>query len=358
MRSGLELVFFVFTPAISAVVFLFIICWGFNFVRGFNAEESNKIRLFSLDAEKGLAQQGYLWISICVPVFYFFAFGAVAWEGYAPEMSAQGFAEFLRVSTLPIGLLSLAIPLTILVSRIHATHQTSKQIEITRHKNNLDSYYAHRKAMFEYFDKIDPIDYPGAIKGVFNISPRLHLRFFIDKGPSKGTPEVNGEMFAKSLITIAEIQFNIHNALLSDAKLEERIGNYADACTKIYYLAGALGLSVIYEGIKGASDYDEIHFKPNASSYQDLTFWCLGSSTDQLVGAYRYVRSFLRALCEFAGQDVYFFDEKKYPLIDKGKNYRDFPGYDILDISFYMGLAREESLRELVLRSQAQRALQ
>jgi hypothetical protein len=356
MNSGLKLVSFVFGPVVFSVVLLLTVCWAVNSIRDSSAE-GKKLSLFSLDADKGLAEQGYLWISILTPVVYFFVFGCVAWEGYSPELSAQGFAEFLKISTLPIGLLSLAIPLTILVSRIHATHQTSKQIEITRHKNNLDSYYAHRKAMFEYFDKINSIKYPGDIEGVFNINPRLHLRFFVDKGPSKGTPEVNGGMFDKALVTIAEIQSHIHEALQSEGDLDERIEDYADACTKIYHLAGVLGLSAIYEDLKGESDYESICRDANASKFEDLNFWCVGTSTDQLVGSYRYLRSFLRALCEFAGQDVSFFDQKKYPLIDKGKDYKSSSGYDVLDISFYMTLARDASLQQLLVRRKSAQVL-
>lgn len=297
---------------------------------------------FSLDASRGLAEQGYLWLSILAPVMYFFTFGYFSWQGYTISINSDGLSEFLRISTLPIALLSLSIPLSILVARIHATHQTSIQIAATNVKNNMDGYYAHRKAMFEYFGGVKEVTYPGKITGDFHAHPRLHLRFFIDKGPANGTPEINYKKFKESIEILSEIQRHIHIALNSEISTTENIKNYAHACTKIFALAGTLNLPCIYEDLKSKERKFDICLSSDDHEKDDLKFHGVGMSTDHLIGSYRYARSFLRVLCEFAGHEVIFFDEKKYLAIDKGNDYTSRP-YHILDINKFLQSAQDIS---------------
>ncbi|MEZ9964380.1 hypothetical protein AB4390_00895, partial [Vibrio splendidus] len=117
---------------------------------------------FKLDAKNGLLNQGLLWLAILLPISYFFVFGFIAWEGYTIEISSKGLIKFFEISKIPLTFISLALPLTILVARFHSTEQTATQIAITSHKNNLDSFYAHRKEMFSYFSQLEETDYFGA----------------------------------------------------------------------------------------------------------------------------------------------------------------------------------------------------
>lgn len=302
---------------------------------------------FSLDASRGLAEQGYLWLSILAPVMYFFTLGYFSWQGYTISINSDGLSEFLRISTLPIALLSLSIPLSILVARIHATHQTSIQIAATNIKNNMDGYYAHRKAMFEYFGALKQITYPGDIEGDFHAHPRLHLRFFKDEGPANGTPKVDTAQFDSAIENLSAIKIHIHTALLKETPFITSALNYADACNKIYALAGLLTLPNIYEKLKSASKNYTIYDTVNLVSPHNITFTCVGSSTKELIGSYRYIRSYLRVLCEFSGYDVSFFDKKEYLPIDKGDKYNSHPYY-YLDISEILHHA-QPSIHNLVM---------
>eukprot|EP00388_Colpodella_angusta_P014867 GDKJ01037031.1.p1 GENE.GDKJ01037031.1~~GDKJ01037031.1.p1 ORF type:complete len:359 (+),score=-10.20 GDKJ01037031.1:119-1195(+) len=297
---------------------------------------------FSLDATRGLAEQGYLWLSILAPILYFFVLGHYAWQGYSISMAPEGLSEFLKISTLPIALLSLSIPLSILVARIHATHQTSIQITASQIKNNMDGYYAHRKAMFEYFGGVKDVTYPGKITGNFHAHPRLHLRFFIDKGPANGTPEINSKKFKESIKILSEIQKHIHIALTSGISPEENIKHYAQACTKIFALAGTLNLPHIYEDLKSKKQKFNLCLNSDDEETDDLKFHGVGTNTHHLIGSYRYARSFLRVLCEFAGHDVIFFDEKHYLAIDKGNDYTSRP-YHTQDISNILQVTQDIS---------------
>jgi len=346
MDEYFKLFAYLTAPIFLSIIIIKIAFRVYNSRRISKQKDHETIYPFLPNSSKGLAEQGYLWLSILAPTLYFIVLGIVAWQGYSISLTAEGFSEFLNISKLPIGLLSLSIPLSILVARIHATHQTSLQIAATQTqiaatriqiaatqaKNNMDGYYAHRKAMFEYFGALNPTNYPGEIVGDFHAHPRLHLRFFKDLGPINGTPEINTSKFKSTIQTLAEVQQHIETALLATTALSTAALNYADACNKIYSLAGILTLPNIYELLKNESDEYTLYDKVNLSSPNNIKFIRIGDSTEKLIGAYRYVRSFMRVLCEFAGYDVSFFDRKTHYEIDKGNKYNTHP-YRNLDIS-------------------------
>ncbi|CAI8943912.1 DUF4407 domain-containing protein [Pseudomonas sp. IT-P2] len=358
MPSILKLVAYITGPLIISITPLSAIYWVINIYYSRISKTYKKRHVFLLDAERGLAEQGYLWLSIIAPTLYFLTFGSLAWNGYSPQLDSDGFSEFIKISTLPIALLSLSISLSVLVARIHATHQTSVQITTARHKNNIDTYYAHRKAMSEYFNSLKEIKSPGEITGDFYAHPRLHLRFFIDMGPSNGTPEINTDRFENSIKNISEIQEHIHRALDPAASPIKSIEEYAHACTKLFTLSETLNLPCIYEDLKSKGRKLIICTDSSAKEDDDLNFNVLGTgSTHQLIGSYRYTRSFLRVLCEFAGYDVSFFDKKQHPLIDKGANYNNAP-YSIYDMNEIIEDAVHTSRQLKTDRSERQKTLE
>ncbi|WP_152978743.1 hypothetical protein [Pseudomonas mediterranea] len=354
MASAIKLALCILAPLLLSYMIVQGAYWLTNRHNAAKATTYKRLEVFTLDADRGLAEQGYLWLSIVTPTIYFIVFGSFAWSDYSPNLSSEGFKNFIEISTLPLAFLSLSIPATVLIARIHATHQTSVQIATTRYKNNIDAYYAHRKAMFEYFNSLKTINYPGGIEGDFYAHPRLHLRFFVDRGPTNGTPEINSKKFEEAINTIAEIQNHIHEALIQRSYKEQAemfLKNYADACTKIFELSSILHLPCIYENLKAKTTEYCICLNSLSPEKDDITFNAVGSSTDQLIGAYRYTRSFLRVLCEFAGHDVSFFDRKLHPAIDKGDNYKSKP-YTISDAGSLMYLVKETSDHLMKARSE------
>ncbi|ENM6580644.1 TPA: hypothetical protein ACPKAL_003244 [Vibrio alginolyticus] len=79
-------------------------------------------------SEEELAKQPLFWLSLELPFLYFLSTGYFAWEGYTLNISASGFNTFIKISTLPVGILGLSIPLAVLVSRLHSTKQTASQL--------------------------------------------------------------------------------------------------------------------------------------------------------------------------------------------------------------------------------------
>ena len=103
---------------------------------------------YGLD-ERSLSAQPLFWAGIGVPVVTFFFFGAFAWWGRGVDLSAAGFGEFVNISTLPLALLSLAIPFGTIIANAHRATQTSAQIVAGEKKNAIDGYYAHEKNFVE-----------------------------------------------------------------------------------------------------------------------------------------------------------------------------------------------------------------
>lgn len=354
MAPTIKLALCVLGPLLLSYIVVQGAYWLINRHNAAKASTYKKLEVFALDADRGLAEQGYLWLSIVTPIIYFIAFGSFAWSDYSLSLTSEGFRTFIEISALPLALLSLAIPTTILIARVHATHQTSVQIATTRHKNNIDAYYAHRKAMFEYFGSLKKTKYPGGIEGDFYAHPRLHLRFFVDRGPTNGTPEVNTKKFEEAINTLAEIQDHIHEALIQrnhKEQLDIFLKNYVPACTKLFKLSSTLHLPCIYEDLK--TNATEHHLCRNSSlpKENDITFNAVGVSTDHLIGAYRYTRSFLRVLCEFAGHDISFFDKKLHLAIDKGDDYKRRP-YTTSDAESLIYIIKDSSDRLMKERSE------
>jgi hypothetical protein len=286
----------------------FLVMCGIIFVLGFDS--------FKLNIYKGLLNQGLLWLAMLLPTLYFFVFGAIAWDGYIIDISSQGLSTFFEISKVPLTCLSLALPLTILVTRFHATEQTAKQIAITSHKNNLDSFYAHRNELFSYFSQLDETDYFGALKVNSSVHPRLHKNFFIGT-PDSGVPEINTGMFQHLEKTLSSARFEI-DSVLTNKNPDMTFSFYMlNACVTIHYLSNCLGLREIYNelALKGVSLEIDVQGK---GRHEYLT---VGTTTDDLVAAYRYAHDYFLNLSDFAGYTSEPTQEE-YKYIETGGKFR------------------------------------
>lgn len=103
---------------------------------------------------KNLFTQKLFWIVLFIPFVTFLAFGAWAWWGKHPVLTAHGFERFLIISKLPLLFLASSVPLVSIVNNIHRTIQTEKQISEAEKKNQTDSYYNHFKHTLDLFGNI------------------------------------------------------------------------------------------------------------------------------------------------------------------------------------------------------------
>ena len=267
----------------------------------------------TLNEERGLSEQGLLWISIVSPLLYFLIFGAVVWNGYSVSLTEEGLKKFVSISAFPLGVLSLALPLSVLVSRLHATKQTAKQIKITQLKNNIDLFHSHRKELFSYFGQIGEVTYLDCLNAKFKVHPRVHKNFFTGR-PESGTPLVNEDAFKDIESELSSARWQL-DTVIQDKNPQKTYDFYiANFCSTIYRLSQKLGLPEIYIDLAQNSRLVPIKLVGKG----EMELLTVGTTTDEAVAAYRYAKNYFHNLCDFAGREPEFRADDELKYIDEG----------------------------------------
>ncbi len=270
-----------------------------------------------LNEDSGLSEQGLLWVSILSPFLYFLALGVVSWDGYSVSVTSEGLKTFLSISALPLGALSLALPLSVLVSRFHATKQTAKQIKITQQKNNIDLFHSHRKELFSYFSQIGEIQYLDCLTGNFNVHPRVHKVFFTGR-PEDGVPLVDEDAFKEIEGELSSARWQL-DAIIRDKNPQLTYSLYlANFCSTIYRLSEKLGLPEIY--VELAQKSLLVPTELNGREHMELL--TVGKTTDEAVAAYRYAKGYFHNLCDFAGREQGSVEDGNLKYIDAGGKFK------------------------------------
>lgn len=113
--------------------------------------------------KRNLFHQKLFWLSVGIPTISFIYFGAFAWWGKTPVLSAHGYARFYEISKFPLLLLASSVPLASIVNNIHRTIQTEAQIETSETKNAIDRHLAHEKNFIEKAKEILSYDIRSAV---------------------------------------------------------------------------------------------------------------------------------------------------------------------------------------------------
>lgn len=271
----------------------------------------------TLHEDRGLAEQGLLWISILSPFLYFLALGAISWSGHSISLTSDGLKVFFSISALPLGALSLSLPLSVLVSRLHATKQTAKQIKITQQKNNIDLFHSHRKELFSYFSQIGEVEYLGCLTGKFKVHPRVHKVFF-SGNPEDGIPLVNQEAFEDIERELSSARWQL-DAVIRDVNPRSTYSFYiANFCSTIYRLSQKLGLPEIYVELAEKSTL----VPTKLDGKEDVELLTVGKTTDEAVAAYRYAKGYFHNLCDFAGREPDHKENEEFKYLEMGGKFR------------------------------------
>lgn len=275
----------------------------------------------TLHVDRGLFKQGLFWLFILIPFCYFLALSIIAWQGYSILLTLNGLNEFIKISVVPLATLSLAVPLSVLVSRLHATKQTAEQIRITRQKNNIDLFHSHRKELFSYFLQIGKEKYFDCFEAEYKVHPRIHKIFF-SGSPEEGSPEINELAFAQ-----VERDLRLAKKLLDDVisdKNPKMTFNFyiANLCPAIYRLSYDLGLPEIYRNLADKS----VCYKSGNDRFHTV-----GKSTDEIIAAYRYAKNYFINLCDFAGRKFDLTDDASRDYIDNGNSFRTIKDPPIIE---------------------------
>ncbi|MCW2487279.1 hypothetical protein J5069_15380 [Candidatus Symbiopectobacterium sp. NZEC127] len=139
--------------------------------------------------EKRLSQQWIFRLAIAIPFTISFLLCIPLWFETTFDFSSSGYARFLLMYSLPIGVLSLSIPLVAIIAHIHRTIQTEKQIQLTDQKNISDRFYSHYKYITESLSSVESsnIKTNGDIfkLKISNINS-LYRSFFPHSSPENG----------------------------------------------------------------------------------------------------------------------------------------------------------------------------
>ncbi|WLH55579.1 hypothetical protein [Pseudomonas sp. FP2294] len=183
-----------------------------------------------LDPDHGLSKQALFWIVVLTPIIYFTLFGWSVWKTQTPSLSIEGFNKFIEISKLPIALLSLSIPLAALVTKLHSTAQTARQIE----KNKHELFYLHRREFVSYYELVGNTKFPGGLKVDYRINPRIHNRLFAGE-PADGTPRLKIKVIDEQIASIINAREELKIAI-EHAPSDESRNSYAFFCQKIFSL--------------------------------------------------------------------------------------------------------------------------
>lgn len=158
-------------------------------------EVSFEIKSDSLD------KQYLFWLGIIVPIGIFFYLEYFVFLSNEISFNSTGFKVFFDESKLPLGVLALSPIFGVIVSNIHRTIQTEKQISVSEQKNISDSFYAHHKFIIDEFKSISE-RYGDIDKGlVLTISSpnALYKKIYKKSNISNGVNENISNDFMNSL---------------------------------------------------------------------------------------------------------------------------------------------------------------
>ncbi|HEM8137763.1 TPA: hypothetical protein U2M34_000619 [Providencia rettgeri] len=104
--------------------------------------------------DESLDKQPLFWFAVLSPIVLFLIFGVIIWKDYIPDLSKAGLDKFAEISKFPLAVLALSPIFGVIVSNIHKTIQTKKEIQVTEVKNISDSFYSHNKYIIEELKSI------------------------------------------------------------------------------------------------------------------------------------------------------------------------------------------------------------
>ncbi len=335
MTNPVWLVLLLCLSPLGAVLIILVV----KILINWNKEDASKVHksifisrefksIFILD-ERELESQGPFWLSILIPILYFFHLGYYSWENHHLHLSGEGIKLFFEISKMPLAILSISVPATILISRMHASKQVAKQIKITEEKNNIDLYSSYRKDLVDYFKNIEKVNFCGCLEVKFKLHNRIYKEFFVGS-PIHGIPTVNVEAFKYIETTLSSAR-NQLNKIIRGHELYSVSDTYLAFCNSILVVSAKLYLFDVHKlaGDRGVlvpierSELDDVN--------ELIT---LGTTSGEAVAAYRCVRDFFYHLCDYTGYESSLIDKKDTAIIDEGEKYLNVNDYFIIERLF------------------------
>lgn len=248
----------VIKPFSPILIFIVYLCFEFYRLGFKNAFKMNT---------RPLTEQLLFWATLRIPLVSFIWFGFFAWANIELSMDADGYNTFLSASKLPLGLLSLSIPLAVIVNNVHRTIQTNKQIEETEKKNKNDIFYSHQKFIIENINSIKTgeidIEYPyGMFVFELKISKpfKLYKQIFPYSSINENIFEVSNRFLGHTLEHWRAILNSINQIKSDDSSLEGKLISINEIESSLAKIRNYLGVGTIGANIKFVSYLEPQNF--------------------------------------------------------------------------------------------------
>lgn len=147
--------------------------------------------------DESLDKQPLFWFAVLSPIVLFLIFGVIIWKDYIPDLSGTGLDKFAQISKFPLAALALSPIFGVIVSNIHRTIQTKKQIQVTEIKNISDGFYSHNKYIIEEFKSIEYKN--NQLKMLIDSPNKLYKRIYPASNVKNGYSESINEAFISTL---------------------------------------------------------------------------------------------------------------------------------------------------------------
>lgn len=264
-----------------------------------------KNKAFNMDAAP-LTKQYLFKQAVRIPCLLALFFGILSWIGHVPKFDNDGFNNFILISKLPIGILSLTIPFVAVVNNIHRTIQTNTQIEVAQSKNISDSYYSHFKYITDYLTNLPKrtldikVSYNNEINYEYGITYPVHLYnyLFKENSPTKGISSSDKAYFNKLTDTFLDLSLECEK-ITSEQEQREKdeipyyvLRNQATALNKI-----EINLESLYKMLCIRTPQIQYHFS-YGSSGTGLSFKTNFGSSEELAGRIEIMYNFMLHVTE------------------------------------------------------------
>ncbi|HHA1365941.1 TPA: hypothetical protein ACOELS_002112 [Enterobacter hormaechei subsp. xiangfangensis] len=264
-----------------------------------------KNKAFQMNAAP-LTKQYLFKQAIRIPCLLALFFGILSWIGHVPKFDSDGFNNFILISKLPIGILSLTIPFVAVVNNIHRTIQTNTQIEAAQCKNISDSYYSHFKYITDYLTNLPKrtldikVSYNNEINYEYGVTYPVHLYnyLFKDNSPTKGVFNSDKAYFEKLTDTFLDLALECEKITSARDQREKDdtpyyvIRNEAITLNKI-----ELSLDSLYKMLCIRTPQIQYHFSYSSPDSR-LTIKTNFGSSEELAGRIEIIYNFMLHVLE------------------------------------------------------------
>ena len=85
--------------------------------------------LIEINTKESIQNHLLFWLAVLVPLFFFFLLGIPVWIDLNWGLNTVFYSDFYDASKLPLGFLATAIPLSLVVIRMHSSKQAAEQLD-------------------------------------------------------------------------------------------------------------------------------------------------------------------------------------------------------------------------------------